>query len=104
MLQKIREIKSWQKQNPHNNPKDFFLPEVLQTYTSLEDAYKKYWVWYKGKTKGKTWNDRHNKWKHMLDHFGRERPISDFEIERIGIRLVNNMQETAYILPVVACL
>ena len=44
MLQKIREIKSWQKQNPHNNPKDFFLPEALQTYTSLEDAYKKYWV------------------------------------------------------------
>ena len=93
MLHLVKEIKSWQQKNPHNNPRDFFLPEALQTYTSLEDAYKKYWVWYKGKTKEKTWNDRHNKWKHMLDHFGRERPISDFEIERIGIRLVNNMQE-----------
>ena len=93
MLQKIREIKSWQKQNPNNNPKDFFLPEALQRYTSLEDAYRKYWVYYKSKTKEKTWNDRHNKWKHMLDLFGRERPISDFEVEKIGIKLVTNMQE-----------
>ena len=93
ILQRVREIKSWQKQNPHNDPKDFFLPDAQQTYTPLKNAYKNYWIHYKLKTKARTWRDRHDKWKHMLDHFGRERPITDFEKEKMGVKLVSNMQE-----------
>ena len=93
MLHLVKEIKSWQQKNPHNNPRDFFLPEPINSYTSLKSVYKDYWIHYMMKTKKRTWRDRHDKWKKMREFFGDNRPITDFEKDKLGVKLVSKMQE-----------
>ena len=91
----VKKAKRWQKKNPRVNPREYFKEnDSTNEYNySLKDAFKEYWEHYKKKTKPKTWRDRLNKWKVMLDFFEEDTPLIEFEIEKRGRRLVRDMQE-----------
>ena len=94
----VKKAKRWQKKNPRVNPREFFKEnDSTNEYNySLKDAFKEYWEHYKKETKPKTWKDRFNKWKVMLDFFGEDTPLIEFEIEKRGKRLVRDMQEKLF--------
>tara|TARA_B100000902_G_scaffold392161_1_gene444101 strand:+ start:334 stop:1614 length:1281 start_codon:yes stop_codon:yes gene_type:complete len=96
-LASIKKAKEWHEKNPNKHPRKFFNPKVKEEQNlSLKDAYKKYWTYYKKQTKPKTWLDRKNKWIQILEYFGENIPLSDFEVANGGEKLVGEMQEKLF--------
>ena len=80
ILALVKKAKKWHETNPNKHPRVFFQKKVIEEKkVSLKDAYEKYWSYYKKKNKPKTWEDRKNKWKIILDFFGEDIPLSEFE-------------------------
>ena len=96
MLVQVKKAKQWVKQNPDKDPALFFKPEPEKDYQSLYDAWSIYWKYYCTKSSDDTIRDRRNKWKILLDYFGKNRPIKDFEIANGGKKLIREMQEKLF--------
>ena len=97
ILASVKKAKEWHEKNPNKHPRIFFNPKVKEEQNlSLKDAYKKYWTYYKKQTKPKTWLDRKKKWIQILEYFGENIPLSDFEVANGGEKLVGEMQDKLF--------
>ena len=96
MLVQVKKAKQWVKKNPDKDPALFFKPEPEKNYQSLHDAWSIYWKYYCLKSSDDTIRDRRNKWKILLDYYGKNRPIKDFEIANGGKKLIREMQEKLF--------
>lgn len=93
MLVEVKKAKAWLKQNPDCDPKTYFDPELDTSIRTLDDAFQDYWKWYMEDVKETTWEDRLNKWKIILGHFGKDLPLKDLEVANGGKQKVYNFQK-----------
>ena len=85
-------IKSWSKQNdlcPTLFEKQTQKPHTQKSLKEVFDAFTEY---QKKTVKEVTWKDRRNKLDQMLEYFGKETPLVNFELDNGGRELVIEMQ------------
>ena len=93
-LKTLQELKKWKQANPRSHPDQFFNPP--SSAKTLGDAFKKYALLLKSKTKERTWRDRLNKMNQIEAYFGKDIPLSEFE-ERAGRRRIKTMLEDLFL-------
>lgn len=93
MLVEIKKAKIWLKQNPDSNPRLYFDPEQDTTIRTFYDSWKEFWEWYVEDTKGRTHQDRKNKWIVLFNYFGKDMPLKDFEVANGGKQKIYQMQK-----------
>ena len=85
-------IKSWSKQNdlcPTLFEKQIQRPESKKT---LQEVFSTFTEYQKKVVKEVTWKDRRNKLNQMLEYFGKETPLVNFELENGGREIIIEMQ------------
>ena len=94
-LEKWQEIKKWSKDN-HRSPK-FFNSRSEESEKTLAQVCREYFEEvYKPKTKERTWRDRENKLNQMLQYFGKDELIADFELANGGREQIKKMLKAVF--------
>ena len=87
------EIKDWCRET-NLHPHEFFRKdEIEESGITLKEVFASFMEVHKKKTKDTTWTTSQDRLNQMLDYYGDERLLVDFEDPREGRRLVLEMQE-----------
>ena len=93
LIIKWTEVKNWSNETG-KHPSLFKSKDVPDTYNlTLKDLFSTYTEFIQQTCKETTWKDRQNKVKQILNYFGEDQPLSDFEDLKKGRQLVLGMME-----------
>lgn len=87
VIEKSLLIKNWSKIN-NRNPKEFNEKLSNKKEKTLSEVFESFMEFHKKKTKEVTWKVSLNRLNQMLDFYGKDRPLADFEINNGGRQLV----------------
>ena len=90
------EIKKWSK-STGKNPNDYFKKdEVIKSSLTLGKLFENYLEYYEQIVSPRTFKDRKNKFRQILNYFGEDTSVTDFEWDRGGrskvLQLIKSMK------------